>query len=114
MSDVDLLKQAAAKLREHAEAAVHDDFEDIGWAAAARGPVGEFTALMSPTLAVALATLLDGEVTHAEDWPEECGRAYAVARAVLGVTQHAHDWIDPTFSGFPRFCMCGAREGEVW
>jgi hypothetical protein len=134
MSDVDLLKQAATKLREAAEAAVHDDFEDIGWAAAARnwlgGPVGDFCALMSPEVAVALAGVLEATIENLEqfahiaggmrdgDWTSTDMAALEAARAVLGDSPekpaHSCSWVEPTFPGFPRFCMCGAREGEAW
>jgi hypothetical protein len=132
MTDVDLLKQAATKLRKHTNAAVKQFAADGGlaWADAANGwlggPIGEFCALLSPEVAEALTELLDETIENLEQFAHLAGgmrdgdltstdaAAIAVARAILrGEPEaHAHTWIEPTFPGFPRFCMCGARENE--
>lgn len=93
----DLLRRAAALLRERGNAVTDADMQGMTWASAMQdgwlgGPAGDLCAVLSPPVALALADWLDwveqrwrpeSEVKHYLLRGELQDHALAVARAIL-------------------------------
>lgn len=97
MSDIDLLRRAAALMRERAQAVDPDGWESLGWESDdALGPLStgtvrdaQYIASWRPAVALAVADLLDSVVArsgtqHPLDFSEIYIEEIAVAGAYLG------------------------------